>query len=100
MVETAEATRKHFRDRIPNLKECVLCLGDIDKQEEDRGIIEFMDGWFWICSKCRKIVGDTLDLTQADNWYKTDIPPYYKRSRKYWLKYLEKEHQITIPTLK
>lgn len=94
MVETAESTRKHFRDVIKNLKECVLCRGDIDEKEDDRGIVEFMDGWFWICSKCRGIVGGKLDMTQVDDWGKADIPPYYKRSRKYLLKYLEEEHQI------
>lgn len=93
---TAEETRNHFRDRIPDLKECVLCCGNIDADEESRGIIEFMDGWFWICSKCRKVVGGILDMTQVDDWADTDIPPYYKRSRKSWLNYLEKELEIII----
>jgi len=97
MIRTAEETRNYLRDRIPSLKECVLCRGDIDEKEEDRGIMEFMDGWFWICSKCRKIVGGTLDMTQVEDLCTTDIPPYYKRSRKHWLKYLERKHQIKIP---
>lgn len=94
MVRTAEKTRKHFRERIPELKSCVLCLGDIDADEESRGIIEFNDGWFWICSKCRLVVGKTFDLTQIDDWGEGEIPPYLKRSRKCWLKWLEKEYQI------
>jgi hypothetical protein len=94
---TAEETRAHFRDRIPELESCVLCLRDIDVKEEDRGIIEFTDGWFWICSKCRKLVeGKLIDKTQSDDWGRQEVIPYYKRSRKRWLKYLEEEHQIII----
>ncbi len=88
--------REHFRDVIPKSKTCVLCQGPLDSEEKERGIIEFMDGWFWICSKCRKIVGRTFDQTQCKSIAEGEIPPYYKRSRKYWLKWLEEEYQITI----
>lgn len=94
---TAKETRAHFGDVIRESKTCVLCLGDLDSEEENRGIIEFYDGWFWICSKCRKVVADTLlDMTQSEDWGKQDAIPYHKRSRKRWLKYLEKEHQVII----
>ena len=71
---------------------CVFCLGDLG-DESGRGIVEFTDGWFWICPACRQIVGKTLDQTQAVD-YSYDIPPFKMRSRKRWLKYLEGEHQI------
>lgn len=96
---TAEETRAHFRDVIKELKSCVLCLGNMDPEEENRGIIEFYDGWFWICSKCRQIVAGTLlDMTQSEDWGTQEVIPYFKRSRKRWLKYLEEEHQIIIKT--
>jgi len=95
-AKTAEATREYFRDRIPNLEECALCLGELDVEENKRGIVEFMDGCYWICNKCRKVVGKVLDMTQVEDYCETDIPPYYKKSRRHWLKYLEKEHQISI----
>ena len=95
---TAEETRTHFRGVIPDLESCVLCFGDIDPAEEDRGIIEFLDGWFWICSKCRKLVaGKLIDMTQSEDWGKQEVIPYHERSRKRWLNYLEEEHQIDIP---
>jgi len=91
---TAEETRAHFRDVIKELESCVLCLGD-NPREEDRGIIEFYDGWFWICSKCRKLLAGTLlDVTQSSDWGTQTVIPYHKRSRKRWLKYLQEEHQI------
>ena len=96
MVKTPEETRAHFRAVILDQKECVLCRHGLDEKEEDRGIIEFMDCWSWICSKCRKVVRGILDMTQVDDWADTDIPLYYKRSRKHWLKYLEEELEIII----
>ena len=96
-LHTAEETREHFRSHIPNLKSCVLCLGDLEVKEDDRGIVEFLDGWFWICSKCRKALAGTLvDMTQSEDWGKQETIPYFKRSRKYWLKYLEQEHGVLI----
>jgi hypothetical protein len=94
---TAEEIRAHFRDVIRESKSCVLCLGDMDLEEEDRGIVEFYDGWFWICSKCRKILsGSMLDMTQFEDWGTQEVIPYFKRSRKRWLRYLEEEHRIII----
>jgi len=96
-LHTAEETRAHFRSVIPILTNCVICLNNIDSQESDRGIIEFYDGWFWICSKCRELLKDKLlDMTQSDDWGKQEVIPYSKSSRKRWLQWLQKEHSITL----
>lgn len=99
-ADTDGGFREKFRDNITPAKDCALCQGDLDPNEEDRGFVEFTDGWFWICSKCRKLVGKTLDGTQCEKITEWEIPPYRKRSRKYWLKWLEDNFQIKIPQQK
>jgi hypothetical protein len=95
MVESIDM-RAHFRDVILETKQCALCQSHIDQDEEDRGIVEFIDGWYWICSECRKTVGKVLDATQCKEFTEWAIPPYSKRSRKHWLGWLEKEYKIII----
>lgn len=75
---------------------CALCCTSLDVDKNKRGVIEFFDGWFWICSECKHKVGKTFDCTRQKDYGDHDVIPYSKRSRKYSLRWLEKEYQITI----
>lgn len=84
-------------EKITPESNCVVCLTDIRSvNQEDRGIIEFFDGWWWICPKCKKLMPG-FDQTQCEPWYHSDTIPYYRKSRKYWLAYLEREYNIKEP---
>ena len=79
---------------------CALCTGALDADKSKRGMVEFMDGWFWICNQCKNEVGLDFDYTQystvdelSDN---CTVIPYMKRGRKSALKWLKKEFGITI----
>lgn len=93
-MKSKEFILSEHLDKITILPHCLLCQGHLDDKEENRGIIEFQDGWFWICSKCKKVVGATFDQTQSEPWWDTVIPPYYAKSRGWWLKWFEREYHM------
>lgn len=78
-----------------------MCHGVLDPEEAKRGIVEFYDGWCWVCGKCRKSLAGTLvDMTQSEDWGKQETLPYSKRSHKRTLQYLEREHHVVIAQIK
>lgn len=84
-------------DKMTEKPYCILCRGDIQQVAlTARGAIEFYDGWFWICPKCRLLV-PTFDQTQCEPWSQSDIPPYRASSRKRWLRWFAEEFYIHIP---
>ncbi len=78
----------------PGCTYCRRSLADVEKA--DRGVVEFFDGWFWICPACRLVVGDTFDQTQCLPWYHTQYPPYFQKSRRYWAKWFEDEYGMVF----
>jgi len=84
------------RAREESTTTCPLCTHKLDDKEDKRGVVEFFDGWFWVCSKCKAKVGKEFDCTQHTSYGEGTTVYGCKRSRKHNLKWLEKEHQITI----
>lgn len=83
-------------DKITYRDDCILCRRKITSIPlEERGIVEFWDGWFWICPNCKEPMAD-FDQTQYKPWYRAEEIRYSSRSRKYWLNYLDKEYGIKI----
>lgn len=86
----------HNRARKEGTKNCALCRGNLDTNESERGVVEFYDGWFWICSICKLKVGKDFDHAQKDDYGDCVVIPYFKRSRRYFLKWLKEECEIEI----
>jgi len=84
------------RARREGTKTCPLCGAILDVHDSERGVVEFMDGWFWVCGKCKEKLGRTFDCTQHDDYGEGEVIRCYKRSRRYSLKWLKEEYQIEI----
>ena len=84
------------RARREATKTCPLCTRKLEDDENKRGVVEFLDGWFFICGRCKAKVGKTFDLTENDDYGQGEAIRYFKRSRKHILKWLLEEYQINI----
>lgn len=83
-------------DKITHEPICVLCLRSLDGiPQEERGIIEFYNGWWWICPNCKRFMRE-FDQTQFEPWSQQTEIPYFRKSRKWWVAWLEKEYDIKI----
>lgn len=97
-------TKKQLREQFEatilrdshDSKDCSLCLSLLEKDKNDRGIVEFKDGWYWICSSCRKVVGKIFDLTQCSDYAEWEVIRYSKRSRNHWVIWLSQNYEIDI----
>jgi hypothetical protein len=78
--------RKAFGPYITN-SDCVICKGALDFDKNCWGIVEFTDGWYWICSSCRNAVG-IYDHTKHSSRDNVETIPYERRSRKRWWAWL------------
>jgi len=84
------------RARDEGTRTCALCGGVLDTDENERGVVQFTDGWFWVCSSCKAKVGKVFDASQSDRYAEADYIPYLKRNRKHNLKWLKDEYEIDI----
>lgn len=90
---TREFQRRARREGTEN---CALCSGILNTDENERGVVQFVDGWFWVCSSCKAKVGNLFDASQSDNYAEAWYIPYHKRSRKRSQTWLKEEYQIEI----
>jgi len=77
-------------------KWCPLCRAILDDDKDRRGVVEFIDGWFWVCGECISKLGKVFDCTQQADYGGHIVIRYFRRSRKFVLRYLKEEHQIII----
>jgi len=84
------------RAESQSTKTCALCGDILDSDKSERGVVQFADGWFWVCSSCKGKVGKLFDASQSDEYAEADYIPYQKRSRKRNLRWLREEYQIDI----
>ncbi len=83
-------------DKITNRPDCILCRSSLDEVgNNERGVLEFHDGWFWICPICRGKIPD-CDQAEHEPWYLAKQPPYYARSRKQWLAWFQEKYGVTF----
>jgi len=92
-LSTEFILEEHLR-KITPLIYCALCRSSLrGVAVADRGIIEFHDGFFWICPACRKKIPDS-DQTQHVPWARTPFPRYSRRSRRSWLQWFRDEYGV------
>jgi len=82
-------------DRV-NYKNCPLCLHKLDADKDKMGVVEFLDGYFWVCNKCMAKLGESFDCRKQKDWGAHETIRYFRRSRKFVLAWLKQEYQVQI----